>query len=255
MQGTVANTFVYPIKGFHGVATPKRGLLMDLARGVVGDREFAVHRRPNVDIKKWLPKGMFHVCMNTAGMAVPHDITEEDLHPELWNVDFDQAEKLIESRGFIDEKTSLCFSAGGWRMTDTDKPYVSFLNLSSVRELSNYVGVDVDPRRFRMNVWVDGLPPFFELDFIKEFENGDAYPMVAGRVRFGIDDVCERCRAIEQNPETGMFDINLLDQLGSMLRSRGYHGSPHRKKHEVMGWLAIPKDVNLIRIGDVVTFG
>jgi uncharacterized protein YcbX len=126
--------------------------------------------------------------------------------------------------------------------------------LASVRALQEAVGVTIDPRRFRMNVWVDGLPPFYELDIVNQYGEGISYEMEVGSLSIPINDLCERCRAVDQSPETGTYDLEVQEMLRGLLRSRGYGGSPHRGSMQVMGWLAIPKQAGIIRFGDMVNF-
>lgn len=88
-----------------------------------------------------------------------------------------------------------------------------------------------------MNVWMNGLQPFEELTWV------DAYPgtriIEVGECRFRVDDACERCKAIEANPTSGIYDIELQAALGEMMSKRGYK-SPHRGVPRVMGILAQP---------------
>ena len=152
--------------------------------------------------------------------------------------------------------SSVVDTRGYWYLSDTHKPCVSFLNLASVEALGDFMNTHIDPRRFRMNVWVRGLSPWFELDYVRGFEQGPQYPMhISNNLRLHIDDLCERCKATEQSPETGTWDLKILEALDALLHIRGYEGSPHRGKFEVMGWLAIPQENGMIRVGDSVVFG
>jgi hypothetical protein len=81
MQGTVAQTFLYPIKGMQGVEMTTKGLMTDPELGVYGDRNHAIYRRPNNPPTEWAPKGKFWVCMNREEMATPigNGLNENDL--------------------------------------------------------------------------------------------------------------------------------------------------------------------------------
>ncbi|MEX0918191.1 MAG: hypothetical protein WDZ93_03470 [Candidatus Paceibacterota bacterium] len=254
MKGIVAKTFVYPMKGLHGIETPSRGLEAHTRLGVVGDRNFAVFRKQQDAPTAWRPKGQFHVCVNTEGMAPPHALTESDLDGQF-RPGLERVRELYSERGVLNETTILVDTEGKWHLSDTPKPCVSFLNLASVAALEEFMGAEIDPHRFRMNVWVEGLEPFAELEYIKGFENGSLYPAQVHGVRFGIDDVCERCRAIEQSPESGTWNTEFQASITALLKERGYAGSPHRGTLAVMGWLAIPENNDLIRQGHQVTFG
>jgi len=254
MQGIVARTVVYPVKGMAGIHTPSRGIMAHTRHGVVGDRRYAVYRKKGDPPTGWKPKGQFHVCMNTEGVGVDHGITEESLDAHfMLNSAFVRG--LVFGSACFPEDSRLVDSNGQWLLADSNKPYVSFLNLASVRELEKHLRVPVDPRRFRMNVWVEGLPPFAELEYVQSFGEGEKYPMQVHGVQLHIDDIAERCQAIEQDPVSGTWDLALREGIASLMRERGYKGSPHRGKLEVMGWLAIPQNNDLIREGHTVFLG
>jgi hypothetical protein len=89
--------------------------------------------------------------------------------------------------------------APGHGMTDMPDPFVSIGSLSSLRALSQRAGMALDPRRFRINLWVDGLPPWEEADAI-------GARWTVGGVPLDIAEPIGRCRAPEANPETGRRD-------------------------------------------------
>jgi len=253
MQAIVEKTFVYPVKGMAGVETPSRGIHADPQLGVLGDRNFAFARKPNHSPNKWKPKAFFFVNMNTEGTGNQIVVESEMGLDEQFRPGHKLVRSLCENNGI--DTDSIIDTDGKWHQADTNKPCVSFLNLASVRELSVFTRVEIDPRRFRMNVWVEGLDPFVELDIVKGFEQGSQYPMYAGNVKFHIDDLCERCKAIEQNPHTGLWDTNFRAALEELLHKRGYGGSPQSGVYRVMGWYGIPQSKGIIRAGDTVTFG
>ncbi|MGV9311894.1 MOSC domain-containing protein [Streptomyces sp. NPDC003691] len=91
-----------------------------------------------------------------------------------------------------------------------DWPYaaISIINLDTVRALSESAGVPVDPRRFRANLYVEGLGAW------KEFA------LVGRRVALGgaeleIIQATDRCRATTVNPDTGERDLNVPLLLAS----------------------------------------
>ena len=63
------------------------------------------------------------------------------------------AAKLVEAR------------EGGF--TDAPAPWLSLINLASVRDLGErIVGGEIDPLRFRANLYLEGLAPWRELDLV-----------------------------------------------------------------------------------------
>ena len=132
-----------------------------------------------------------------------------------------------------------------YSLADTKGAFVSFLNLASVKALSEFMGEEIDPRRFRMNIWLKGLEPFEELSWV------DGYPgtreIIVDGVRMRVDDACERCMAIEANPDTGVYDMKLRAGIMRMMQERmPQYKSPHRQTNCVMGILARPLDYGLI---------
>ncbi|HSP09876.1 MAG TPA: MOSC N-terminal beta barrel domain-containing protein [Candidatus Dormibacteraeota bacterium] len=86
-----------------------------------------------------------------------------------------------------------------------DSP-VLVVNLASVRAFSAEVGQPVDHRRFRANVYVDGLEPEEELEWLGR------------RIRAGAAELeavlrCERCVVITRDPDTTASSPELLRRL------------------------------------------
>lgn len=95
----------------------------------------------------------------------------------------------------------------GFRFTDSRRGYVSLINLASVRELENVVGVPVDPLRFRGNVHLEGLAPWQEFDLV-----GQVLTAPSG-VRLKILKRIERCAATNVDPATGIRDLEIPKSL------------------------------------------
>src|SRR6202008_4747210 len=92
-------------------------------------------------------------------------------------------------------------SAPGHRFMDHPQGYISVINLASVRALGWAVGAEVDPLRFRANVYVDGLPAWAEDDLVV----GAMAQLGAARLKMFKPIV--RCIATHANPDTGVRDI------------------------------------------------
>jgi uncharacterized protein YcbX len=79
---------------------------------------------------------------------------------------------------------------------------VSIINLASIRDLERVARQPVDPRRFRGNFYIDGLPAWTEFGWIgREIRIGGARLKVAGRI--------QRCAATNVNPDTAERDMNI----------------------------------------------
>jgi uncharacterized protein YcbX len=93
-------------------------------------------------------------------------------------------------------------------MTDSSTQTVTLMSDASLKDLSNSIGHPLDRRRFRGNLWVDGLSAWQELELIgQEITFGP----LTGRILKPV----ERCRAPSGNPETGVEDIDVLGHLNT----------------------------------------
>jgi len=135
-------------------------------------------------------------------------------HPQLPDLEIDPDTTEGRSR-FLDWVRPLCpdgpgplalARVPGRGMTDTDFPSVSVKSLASLRDLSARMGVELAPRRFRGNFWVEGLEPWVELGWIgREITLGSALLKVVEPV--------VRCNLTKTNPETGVRDADTLGAL------------------------------------------
>jgi uncharacterized protein YcbX len=91
-------------------------------------------------------------------------------------------------------------------MTDTPYPSISINSRDTLAALSAAAGAELSPLRFRANIWVEGLVPWQEFDWVgRELRIGDARLTV--RERIG------RCLATAANPDTGERDLDTLGLL------------------------------------------
>ena len=96
--------------------------------------------------------------------------------------------------------------------TDGQDCHISVASVPSRRALSELAGVDLQPIRFRMNLWLDGGAPWEEMDWAgRELEVGDA--------RLKLLHRCERCNSTNANPTTGKRDT----QIPALLREQFGH--------------------------------
>ena len=98
----------------------------------------------------------------------------------------------------------------GGALADVDEPWVSIKSLASLRALGEHLGVTLDPRRFRGNLWLDGLAPWEERGWIGR-------KITIGAVRLHIEEPVERCRATEANPATGTYDLATVNGLRAVV--------------------------------------
>lgn len=93
----------------------------------------------------------------------------------------------------------------------SDVEPITLVGLASVTELGRRGGYpgDLDPRRFRINIELDGTAPFEEDAWDgRAVGIGDAVVRVAGQI--------PRCVVTTQDPGTGIRDWNTLKKLGEL---------------------------------------
>jgi uncharacterized protein YcbX len=100
-----------------------------------------------------------------------------------------------------------------WRFTDHPLGQVSIINLASVADLSRRMGMELDPLRFRANVYVDGWPAWAENDWTGQ-------RLMLGWATAEVFKPIVRCAATHVNPATAERDADvvkaLFDNFGHM---------------------------------------
>ncbi|MFG1382202.1 MOSC domain-containing protein [Xanthobacter versatilis] len=95
----------------------------------------------------------------------------------------------------------------GFRFTDSLRSgFLSLLNLDSVRDLEARMGAPLDPRRFRMNLHLEGWPAGAELALAGQ-------RLKVGAAEIAVLKRTERCAAVNVNPETAARDLNVVKGL------------------------------------------
>jgi uncharacterized protein YcbX len=239
----VEELYTFPVKGARGERPAE--IKIDPAIGVVGDRRFGIKRTPKQG-DGWMDKIHFRVCMNTPEMAVQVPKMAGGRPEPAW---------LKQVASAIGEtELATLDTKGKYNLVDTDPfahgPTVSFLNLATVRAVAKESGLPIEPERFRMNIWFDNNQPFSELDWANDFPGTREF--MVGKLKFRIQDACERCQATEANPATGQRDLPVLEAISGVLKKRGYKGSPQRGVFEVMGFLATPLSAGTLARGQEI---
>ena len=220
MSATLAHIFRHPIKA-HG-REDLASVLLSAGACLPWDRHWAVaHERSKFNASQpgWTPCSQFQRGARTPGlMAIEARFDEASgvmvlTHPLRPVLEFRPASEgaaLIEWLGPIspegDFRPVALVSAPGRGMTDSDFPSISLNSLSSLVALSQHMGVDLSIHRWRGNLWLEGLAPFAEMEWIgREVRIGEALLRVEERIG--------RCKATTANPATGEVDADTLAGL------------------------------------------
>ncbi|HCI06102.1 MAG TPA: hypothetical protein DE314_01915 [Sulfitobacter sp.] len=213
----------YPIKGFSGEDLTSTALTRD--HGVPGDRRFAFGVDASRDDGTWYSSRNYLInsrkdnllkfafrrtqggweITSPSGQELNFDPDDADSIKYL-NGQLDRFFDCVESDGktpcLIDRNPDRG-PKGHWDFPDTE---LLIVNLATVRELERHWGIKIDPRRFRANLLIDGLPAWAEFGLYgAEFGLGAA--------KLSILRPARRCPAISVDPTTGERDLALQNDL------------------------------------------
>lgn len=217
MTAQVATLWRHPIKGIG--AEPLQSAPLTPDRPLPGDRAWAVqHAGAPADATGWRPcREFLRGASSPALMAITAQTAADGAitlrHPERPDL---TVRPEADSQALIDWLLPLwpdnrpaptrVVKAPETGMTDADFPSVAILNTASLRALGQRLGQDLDQRRFRGNIWLDGLAPWEEFDLVGR-------EITVGTARLKIEEPITRCRATEANPDTGLRDAATLQML------------------------------------------
>jgi GntR family transcriptional regulator/MocR family aminotransferase len=217
----------YPVKGLSGQPLTSVGLTK--GKPLPHDRQFAL-ARPGVPLQadnpRWAKKGLFVMLMLEEALAkVKTHLDPETLQFEIrsgnhailsvnlnetgaWAAIEDYFHQLVPT---LPAPPTLVRSKEGHFMDKPDS-VISMINLATLRNLEERWGTEIDPLRFRANLYVDTGRAWEEFDWIdREIRLGD--------VTFRVDRRNGRCGATNVNPASGVRD---MDIPGSLRASFGH---------------------------------
>ena len=224
MHGTVASICRHPVKGL----TPEQLSSVRLEAGAYfpHDRLYAIEVGPSgfdPENPKHISKQRFTVlarfpalariktrlddATGTFHLGDAHGFgVETRLHTEEGRA---TVERFLQA--FLGEeapgKLRVLESPQGYRFMDHPQGYISVMNLASVRAVEQAIGQPVDPLRFRANIYVDGLKPWAEDEWIV------GQRMQLGAAGLAMFKPIVRCVATHVNLDTGERDIDMVGQL------------------------------------------
>lgn len=221
MTAVIEKIIRYPMKGLSGIETPTIDL--QKAKPLAGDRVFALaHGASQWDplMPEWRPKSDFVTLVRTERLAALDLSLDDDGTIALsregrqvvrGNPDTPAGRAILEqffaaylgdeARGRIQ-----IARAAGHALTDVPSPFISLINLESVKDLERVAKAPLDPIRFRGNIHLSGLKHWVERDWIGR-------ELTMGSARFKVMEPINRCAATHVNPTTAERDLNLVRSL------------------------------------------
>lgn len=231
MASKVSEIWRYPVKGLAGERI--KAAEVSPGRVLAQDRRFAIaHGDSGIEARQphWALKTSFHMLMHGG------DETLADLTPSF---DERSGELVLYRQGKAITRANAVSEAGrsalsrffaeylGERKNGTPRfmeakdfyfgniedRVISLISNASVADLARAAGAPVDGRRFRGNIYVDGLEPWAERGWVGK-------TLEIGGLAFSVVDETIRCGATTVNPANAARDLNvpklLQDTYGHM---------------------------------------
>ena len=168
-------------------------------RGLEGDRRWAFIDQSPARAGKWFnikqhaPLMTYHARLIAGALeVVAPDGTAVALDEALKTRFETETQRPIEMRELPGE--------------NFDAAHVLIVNLATVETFAMEAGMAIDPRRFRANLYVEGLEPEQELRWLGRV-------IRAGDAELEVVDRCERCKVITMDPDTTEATPELLRLL------------------------------------------
>lgn len=224
----IDSLYRYPVKGL----SPERLEAVELETSgfFPGDRLYAIENGPsgfNEVAPRHLPKIVYLMLMRNEALARLGTRFDQDTHVltiaqgrrEVVSADLRSREGRAAvaafMKGFLPHELRgeprVLTGPPGYSFTDSRTGYVSLINRASVAAVEDFVGSAVDPLRFRGNVYLDGLPPWAELDAV-----GRVLEAPSG-LRLRLTARTQRCAATNVDPQTGLRDLAIPRALAEHL--------------------------------------
>jgi len=244
----LSGLYRFPVKGL----SPQSMSRVTVAAGqpFPMDRIFAL-ARPDTSINKknpiWAKKSKFIMLMADQQLAeiqteINLDTLEMNIRKNnelLLKLNLGDQSGQIALENFIqnlipslNESPSFIQSVDGHFM---DKPgnLISLINLETLRMIEKKWDINIDPLRFRANIYIDNAEPWSEFNWVGK-------DIFVGSGVFYVDSRNGRCGATNVNPKNGRRDLNIP---GSLRRTFG---------HKDLGVYLVAKSNACLAIGDYV---
>jgi uncharacterized protein len=229
---TVKQLFIHPIKGL----TPQEidRAVVEADFGIRGDRALALMFADAIEepgrLVPWMSKKHFAVQNDWPGLAALDCHYQGD--QDLLSVRKNGMELLVANIQTERDQIDLFFTnylagltptesarhphpspvklvgdpTGNTRYPDRHPVHISLVSQATLDAIAAAVGCDIDVRRFRPNIVLDGVDPWEEFKWVGE-------QRMISNAKLTISAPIGRCLNIEVNPDTGERDLPLFSLL------------------------------------------
>ncbi|MDP3493934.1 MAG: MOSC domain-containing protein [Hyphomonadaceae bacterium] len=224
MRGTVASIYRHPVKGL--TPEPMGKVTLEAGAYFPHDRDYAIEVGPSgfdPENPKHISKQRFTVLARFPALARVKTRLDDatgvfhvgDAHGFGVETRLDTADGRASLERFLQAflgedapgKLRVLESPPGYRFMDHPQGHVSVMNLASVRDVARAIGQDIDPLRFRANIYIDGLKPWVEDEWVT------GQKIALGAAELAMFKPIVRCVATHVNLDTGERDIDMVAQL------------------------------------------
>ena len=222
----ITGLYRYPIKGLTPEALEQ--VALHVGETLPSDRRYAIENGPSgfdPAAPAWKPKTVFLMLMRNERLAALRSHFADESHvltirrdgEVVARGDLETAEgrAAIEQffvQNFVPELKGppKVLSCQGHSFSDVAKKVVSIINLASVHAVENMVGAEVNPLRFRANLYAKGWPAWHELDLVGE-------TLAIGDARLKVVKTITRCAATNVDPDTAARDLDIPNAIQNRL--------------------------------------
>jgi uncharacterized protein YcbX len=218
----------YPVKGLS--PQPLARTALSIGKTIRADRLYAIENGPtgfDSAAPSYFPKQRFLMLMRNERLAALRTDYDEATHILTIHADGREAARgdlrtkegrlAIEAffRRFMPAElngppkvlTGEGPSGVAHSFSDVAKKVVSIINLASVAAIEAVIGRQVDPLRFRGNIYVSGWPAWHEFDLL------DGEIEIGTKARLKVVKRIVRCAATNVEPGTGIRDLTIPKTL------------------------------------------
>lgn len=218
----IAKLVHYPVKGLSGLT--KAEAQLTAGEGMPLDRLYAIENgshRFEAHNPRWFSKIHFLQLMRHERLASLALTFDEESHAlALFRNGKQVAKGALKTkvgRQIIEQflasymKADLngpprIVCAEGHIFTDIATKALHLVNLETVREVSRAMDVDLDPLRFRANLYFEGAPPWSERSWLGK-------TILCGDAELKVFDETSRCEATSVDPKTGQRGLSVPSAL------------------------------------------
>lgn len=224
-KAIITEIFRYPVKGLTGERQNR--VALNAGQAIAYDRAWAIEAgtgKFDPNNPRYLPKINYLMLMRDEKLAGLDAVFDETNHvltilrngKQVTRGSLDQkiGRQLLEQffAAFLPQTSRgmpKIVGPSAQSFSDVSAEVVSIINLATVRDIERVTGVPVHPMRFRGNIYIDGIEPWEEFNWL------DKSLTVNGMPVFEVASRIKRCAATNVDPLSGKRDLTVPRTISS----------------------------------------